>query len=330
MVAKAKRNLRMPLQIPVEHVRPGNMNHGSFLLALLIVSASCNGFDRRDISREPQSQPSISSLEDRSIIYLGFSGSDEPWLEAETYRALGDYLTAHTPYRFQVTMGRNPDELLGFLEERYVDVALLGVVSYLDARKQFGAVPLVKPLGKNGQAVARSVFITRESGPIAALSDLRGRSLALSSAHSSMGNLMPRYELMDAGLPIEELQELESLNHGGDVVESVLEGRFDAGAVEDQVAHSNLSRGLKPFHTSRPLPTGPFTVRPDLPHSVAQLIAEALLLLRIEDADKRADWNPAVRYGFVRTSDEDYAPLRQIINRRPNGCGGTCHPDVRF
>ena len=126
----------------------------------------------------------------------------------EEARALGDHLTAHTPYRFQVTIGRNPDELLGFLEERYVDVALLGVVSYLDARKQFGAVPLVKPLGKNGQAVARSVFITRASVPIATLSDLRGRSLALSSAHASMVTLMPRYELLDAVLPFEELQEL--------------------------------------------------------------------------------------------------------------------------
>ena len=306
------------------------MNHGSFLLAVLIVSASCSGFDQREVIAGPHRQQSMSSLDDRSIIYLGFSGSDEPWLAAKTYRALSDHLTAHTPYRFQVTIGRNAEELLGFLEERYVDVALLGVVSYLDARKQFGAVPLVKPLGKNGQPVARSAFITRERGPVADLSDLRGRSLALSSAHSSLGNLIPRYELMDAGLPIGELQELENLNHGSDVVESVLEGRFDAGVVEERVARSNLSRGLRQFHASRPIPTGPFTVRPDLPHSVTKLIVETLLLLRIEDADKRADWNESVRYGFVRTSDEDYAPIRQIINRRPNGCAGTCHPDARF
>ncbi len=306
------------------------MNHGSFLLAVLVVSASCNGLDQREGAAGSHHQQSMSSLEDRSIIYLGFSGSDKPWLEAGTYRALSDHLTAHTPYRFQVTIGKNAQELLGFLEERYVDVALLGVVSYLDARKQFGAVPLVKPLGENGQPVARAAFITRESGPVAALSDLRGRSLALCSAHSSLGNLIPRYELMEAGLTIGALQGLENLNHGGDVVESVLEGRFDAGVVEEQVARSNLSRGLRQFHASRSLPTGPFAVRPDLPHSVKELIVDTLLLLRVENADERAEWNPSVRYGFVRASDEDYAPIREIINRRPSGCGGTCHSDVRF
>jgi ABC-type phosphate/phosphonate transport system substrate-binding protein len=179
----------------------------------------------------------MSSLQDRPIIYLGFSASREPWLTEKTYRPLGDYLTAHSAYRFQVTVGKDAEELLGFLEERYVDVALLGPLSYLEARDEFGAVALVKPLNETGQSLTKCTFITA------------------------------------------------------------------------------------------PIPNGPITVRPDLPSSVTEPLVEALLSLGIGGAAERADWNETIRYGFVSSSDEDYEPLRQIVNRHPSGCGSACHTD---
>jgi ABC-type phosphate/phosphonate transport system substrate-binding protein len=134
-------------------------------------------------------------------------------------------------------MGKDANEIMGFLEERYVDVALLGPSSYLEAHNQFGAVPLVKPLDETGRPLAKCTFGTT------------------------------------------------------------------------------------------PIPKGPITVRPDLPSSVTEPIVEALLSLSITNAVKRTDWNEAVRYGFVSTSDEDYEPLRKIMNQHPSGCGGTCHTE---
>lgn len=269
-------------------------------------------------------------IQDRPIIYLGFEGSAQPWLDHETYVALGEYLTAHTPYRFQVTLGRDSEEVIGFLEERYVDVALLGALSYLEARKQVGVVPLAVPLNSDGQPFAKSCFVTRADSPITRLSDLVGISVALAPFHSTLGNLVPRFELMKAGLSAEKLKYVENLSSHEEVLQSVIGGRFEAGAAPEALARRHLTPGLRLFHLSDPFPIGPMVVRPDMPRSVSELIQQALLSLEFDDGHQRANWNEAIRYGFACVHDEDYESLRQMLNRNPTGCGGVCHSDVRF
>lgn len=300
------------------------------LLASLLATLSCIGVDDGAAKASSRHGHDISTPEDRPIIYLGFEGSAQPWIDHKTYKPLGEYLAAHTPYRFQITLGRDAEEVVGFLEERNVDVALLGVVSYLEAHKQFGAVPLVMPINKEGQPIARSSFITSEDGPIKNLSELAGVSVAMAPFHSTLGNLVPRFELMKAGIPTEKLTRLENLSKEEDVVHSVIDGRFEAGAVAEALARQSLSRGLRILHLSDPIPAGPMAVRPDMPLSVSELIKSALLSLTFDDGSTRAEWNEAIRYGFTRALDEDYEPIRQMLNRHPTGCGLECHSDARF
>ena len=306
------------------------MKLAAFLLANLLAISSCIGTNDSAVYDSNRYSDDVATLQDRPIIYLGFEGSSESWLAHETYTGLAEHLTAHTSYRFQITLGKNSEEVVGFLEERYVDVALLGVVSYLEAHKEFGALPLVKPLNKEGQPLARSAFITREDRPISKLSDLRDASMALASPHSTLGNLLPRHEIMNAGFPIEKLKRLENLSYHEEVVQAVVDGRFDAGAVKDTIAQQHVSSDLRLFHLSEPIPTSPIVVRPDLPRSVAESITAALLLLDYDGKQTRTHWNESIRYGFVRAVDDDYGQVREMLGRHFTGCGGRCHSDVRF
>ncbi len=272
-----------------------------------------------------ESVQSTSSLASRPLIILSFMDPTNTILSTKAHQPLLDYLTAQTPFRYRAIFSSESERNVGVLEERLVEISHLGVVSYLEAHNQFGAVPIAKPLNRDGEPTSRSVLITREDTDIGKLTDLRGRSLALGSFHSTLSNLVPRYELIQAGIDPEDLESLERLANDEEVAQAVLAGRFDAGAVEDIVAARYEQKGLRPFHVSGPIPTGPLAIREDLPRRVESAVRDALLKLGPKGVESRQDWAEEIRYGFQPAADSDYEPLRKIMMTVPTGCSESCH-----
>src|SRR3990172_5258911 len=270
-----------------------------------------------------------SSLDNRPLVILGFMQPVGAVVTTTAHQSLMDYLTAQTPYRFRVLFSTESERAVGVLEERLVEVAHLGVVTYLEAHIQLGAVPLVKPLNREGEPVSRSVFVVRRGSPLRNLVDLKGRSLALGSFHSTWSNLIPRYELFRAGVSLEDLENLEHFDDDETVAAAVLEGRFDAGAVEDVVAYRHGEK-LESLHDSDPLPSAPLVIRDDLPPRVFQTVRDALLSLDFHEAEERQHWDENVRYGFAPAADSDYDPVREIVTRLSGSCAVGCHSSVEL
>jgi len=297
------------------------------LLVPIVVTISCNKASGDRSSPDELLIPigqETSSLDNRPVVILGFMQPVGTTVSTTAHQPLMDYLTAHTPYRFRVLFSTESERSVGVLEERLVEVAHLGVVSYLEAHIQFGAVPLVRPLNREGEPVSRSVFVVPRGSPLRNLVDLKGRSLALGSFHSTWSNLIPRYELLRAGVSLEDLGVLEHLDGDEAVVAAVLEGRFDAGAVEDVVAYRHGER-LERLYASDPLPSAPLVIRDNLPTRVSQTVRDALLSLDFQEAEERQRWDESVRYGFAPAADSDYDSVREILKAVPTRCAGTCH-----
>ncbi len=284
--------------------------------------------------RDPQkpvpasSQPTVEAGPRRPLIGFGVIAESDPGLTYKGYQPLMDHLTAHAPFSFHIRLGRTSEDLLRSVEERMAELAPLETISYLEAHKQFGAVPLVKPLNRSGEPLSRSVFIAREDSDLSSLDQLKGGSLVLGSHHSTFGNLIPRNELMRAGIDPDDLASIEHVDSADEVVAAVLEGRFDAGAVEDVVAHA--TEGVRVFHTSEPIPSAPLVIRDDLPQWVAQAIRDALLQLDVSDSAERQAWAEEIRYGFRPAKDSDYEPVRKMVKAVGGQCAGSCHSSVEF
>ncbi len=300
------------------------------LLASFVGMAALSGCSGVETEHRPPSgrRHEESSLEKRPVIYLGFLAP--PGSSLRSYQPLSNHLTANTPYRFRLVFGKTSEEVIGHLEERYTDVAQLGVVSYLEAHKQFGLIPLVKPLNREGEPFSRAVFLARNDSSPRSLAELEGTAIALGPFHSTLGNLIPRYELRNAGITLEKLREIQNLEFHDEVARSVLAGRVDAGAVKDVVAYKYEHQGLRILHVSGPVPSAPLAIRNDMPEAVSQAIAKAFLTLGFGGAEDRHGWNEEIRYGFVRATDTDYNPIRQLLSSAPADCGGGCHQDVSF
>jgi len=268
---------------------------------------------------------SVSSLAERPVVKIVFT-NPYGWVVGDKFREpLMDYLTANTQYVFRDLFVLTSERTIGLVEQRLAEGAQLGVVSYLEARSQFGVVPLARPLNKDGEPVSHSIFVVDEASPLRTLNDLRGRSLALGPFHSGLSNLVPRYELVRAGVSLNELGKLEHLENDQAVAEAVAEGRFDAGAVEDLVAYRYEKQGLRVLHVSDPIPSDPIVVRENLPQAVTEAIRDTLLAIDFEGAKDRPDWEEDIRFGFVAATDADYDLVRNMIRNYPTGCSGTCH-----
>jgi len=290
--------------------------------ALLAFSFGCGAVDKD----EPQS----GARDERPLLGFGVIAGDDPGLTYKGYQPLIDRLTDQTPFLFRLSLGRNTDDMLLYLEERMAEVVPLDVVSYLEAHSQFGAVPLVKSLNQEGAPVSQSIFLVREESPIESLADLKDQRLALGSFHSTLGNLVPTYELARTGIEADDLGDVEHLDDDEAVVTALLEGRFDAGAVEARVGYRFRDQGLRVVHVSDPMPSRPLAVRGDLPSPVVAAVRDALLSLKFEDSQKREGWGEDIRYGFVAASDADYDIVREKVSRVSERCGGSCHSRILY
>ena len=148
-------------------------------------------------------------------------------------------------------------------------------------------------------------IVAARGGPVAALADLRDRTLALGSRDSGHAAILPVHFLKREGLV--EGKDYRTLRfdsdvgkHGdtgtseAEVVRSVLDGRADAGAIGSPFWKAVRGERLMPdgalseIWTSPPYNHCMFTARPDFDPSLAQRFAEALSRMNYDNPSHRA------------------------------------------
>jgi phosphonate transport system substrate-binding protein len=277
--------------------------------------------------------PIARKARDRKTVRFGAIPRDNPRIMYEKYQPLLDYLSTKTPYAYELVLKKNYEEAVNALASGETDVALLGPLTYLEARAKYGVICILKPRGADGSARYKSVIIKRKDDPLNGLSDLKGKSVAFASSKSTSGNLVPRYLLASSGIHLEDLKGYANFDFHDSVVKAVLKGQYSAGAVRDSVARKYMKSGIEMIAESEAIPTGPLVVRPGMHTSVVESINRALLALNPSDDGgqrilKRLD--EEFRNGFIEASDRDYEGIRSQINAVPQTCGRGCHPKIRL
>lgn len=309
--------------------RPGNRASIPFLTAIILflflfLAAAPS------LPAAPQAGPTAGK---KKTITFGVIPRFNAHVIYEYYQPLMDYLTRKTPYDFRLRLGRTYTETMENLEKGVTDVAYLGGTTFALARQRFGARALVKPRNPEGRSTYRSCIIVREDSPIKTLEDLKGKSLALGAKRSTTGSLIPSYLLVEAGIPMNALNELKHFPHHEDVARAVLKGICDAGAVKDVVARKYNGKGIRVIAESEELPNAPIAAGPSLPKEAEEALVMALLTINTESPEGRAllaDWGPELRHGFVPAMDGDYTFLYRKIMSIPTGCGKGCHASNPF
>jgi len=299
------------------------------------VQVSDRAYDSIRMMERVVADNSMTTRKDRNkqTVYFGVIPRDNPRIMFEKYQPLLDYLSEKTPYTYELILRKNYEETVDSLGNGKIDVALLGPLTYLEARAKYGAIAVLKPKGIDGSATYKSVIIKRRDLPIRGLSEIKGKSLAFSASKSTSGNLIPRYLLANSGIHLSDLKNYANFDYHDSVVKAVLKGQYDAGAVRDSVAKKYMKLGIEIMAESPAIPTGPLVIGRGTSFSVGENIKKALLELdpsnpRHQNILRRLDDD--LKNGFTEASDNDYAEIRAKINAVPQTCGKGCHPKIRL
>ena len=301
-------------------------------LGLSVLLAACEPAEQPQPPAAPPAVPE-AQIEMKPVIYFGVISRYHPVVMYEEYQPIMHYLTSQTPYRFELKLGKTYEDAVAYLGQGKVQIASLGAVTYVEAHSRFGAVPILRPLNRDGEPAYRSIIITRNDSDVETLSDLRGRTFAFASVHSTSGNLFGRYVLGQAGVNLGDLYRFKNFKHHDQVAKAVLTRQYAAGSVKDIVAHKYEPRGLRFLHVSDPIPSVPLVVRPDVPEAVVHAVKAALLRIDRNNPEHQrltAEWSEEFKYGFAAATDADYEPIRTMLNAIPESCGRSCHPVHQF
>ncbi len=266
------------------------------------------------------------------IVSFGVIPKDNPRIIYEKFQPLMDYLTDKTPYNFELVLQKTYDDTVIALGEGRINMAFLGPLTYLHAKAEYQAIPLLKGITEKGDPFYNSVIVTKKNSPFKQLSDLKGQSIAFASLKSTSGNLIPRYLLAENGIHLREIKDFNNFNYHDSVVKQVLKGIYDAGAVRESVAEKYVPLGLKIIARSEPIPTGPLVVGSQTPHILVKTVKAALLdMVKTDEGIKvLRKIDPEFMGGFAEADDYDYEHIRNMINDIPKSCGLGCHPKIQL
>lgn len=265
-------------------------------------------------------------------ILFGVLPRDNPILIYERYQPLMDYLTETTGVKTELHLEKSYQGVVNSLGQGRISFALLGPLTYLDAYKKFGVVPIARSKTSRGETFFHSVIVTAEEGSIADVTQLKGKTFAFAALWSTSGNLIPRYMLAWSGIHLDNLSAYKHYNYHDTVAKKVISKEFAAGALRLSTAERYGLYGLKIIARSDPIPTGPVVASPKTPSPVIQKIRKTLLHMSSDETGKRVlkKLDPDLQGGFMAASDTDFFEIRNMINDVPKTCGIDCHPKVSF
>lgn len=230
------------------------------------------------------------------------------------YQPVVDYLSEHTPYRWELLVMNSYGQTVDDLCSGRLAMAYLGPLTYVRAHASCGALPLVR-LNTGGHATYQSLIMVRRDSPIASLSDLAGKTMGFGAPLSTSSHLMPRWMLMAAGLKPGENVRCVFFGHHERAARAVALGEVEACGIRDIVGRKFEQRGLRVLASSPPMPNFPLVVSPNAPAALCRSIVRALVVLPEEDAATRhamAQWDEEFNGGFATVGDEEFDPVRRL------------------
>jgi phosphonate transport system substrate-binding protein len=233
---------------------------------------------------------------------------------AVRFRPIAEFMGRELGREFSVRVGQDYGDHFESIGRDRVDVAFLGPVEYVRVIGAYGQKPLLARFEVNHQTELHGVIVVRRGSPLRTLAELRGKRFAFGDPNSTMANVVPRWVLAQAGVPVSALSGYRSLATHEDVVLAVLSGDDDAGAVKQEVFDRFKDQGLQVLAVLPTTPDHVFVTREDLPAAEVARLRAALLSLK--DRPGGAAILEALHPGLsalVPASDADYNPARRML-----------------
>ena len=234
------------------------------------------------------------------------------------FKPLGEYLEQRLGMKVEFFPVNDYAATVEGLTAGKLDLVWLGGFTYVQARIRSGGkmIPLVQ---RAEDEKFRSVFIARADSGIRTLADLKGKSVSFGSPSSTSGHLMPRSNLLKAGIdPERDFKETGFSGSHDATIAAVAGGKVQAGAVNISVWEKFVEEKkvdpklISVFYTTPPYYDYNWTVRSDLDPALRDKIAKAFLDLAPNDPAQKAILDLQRASRFVPTKSENYDGIEAV------------------
>jgi phosphonate transport system substrate-binding protein len=235
--------------------------------------------------------------------------------QVRKFTPLARYLEERLGMKVQFTPVTDYPAAVESLVNKRVDLVWFGGVTFVQASMRSGGkiIPIAQ---REEDTRFRSVFIAKTDSGIKTLQDLRGKQVSFGSPSSTSGHLMPRSNLLDAGInPERDFRRIAFSGAHDATIASVVSGRVDAAALDITVWRKFVEEGrvdtskVDVFFTTPPFFNYNWSVHADMPADLRQRIQAALLALDPANPQHAEilRLNRATRY--IETRAENYKGL---------------------
>jgi phosphonate transport system substrate-binding protein len=282
--------------------------------ALLLFACQSEAAQTVSLTQNVQQGEVAPPIPQKTAVWqIGFDRRLEPKEDVRQIASLTNWLETKTGLPLEIVVTPRGSTVVDDLCSGKVDFAVVGTVSYLQARHRCGASILVRGINAEGDDIYQAAIVVPVDSPLTAVLDLAGQSFAFGSANSTQGYLIPRLMMQQEGLELSDLQSYAFHDSHAATANAVTSGRFDAGGLQDVLALDLAERGLvRILALSEPFPSSSVVVGPHVPVETAVLIQNALLQLDPTGADASAlyRWERSeMPGGFGPAADSDYDDL---------------------
>jgi phosphonate transport system substrate-binding protein len=235
--------------------------------------------------------------------------------QVRKFTPLAAYLGERLGMRVVFTPVNDYPAAVEALVNKRVDLVWFGGFTHVQANRRSGGkiIPIAQ---REEDTRFRSVFIAKTDSGIKTLADMKGKQVSFGSPSSTSGHLMPRSNLLDAGIdPEKDFRRIAYSGAHDATIASVLSGRVDAAALDITVWRKFVEEGridtrqVDVFFTTPPFYNYNWSVHADMPAELRERIRAALLALDPADPQHAEilRLNRATRY--IETRPENYQGL---------------------
>lgn len=215
---------------------------------------------------------------DTDSLKFGFDLRLGPKEEVKIYLPFLRYLSQNTGNNFSIKFTEKYENTVENLGKGITDFAALGPVNCVIAKKRHDSKCLAMGLNNEGRPEYRSVIFTRIDNPVNSIKDLRGRTVAFGDKYSTQGHIIPRKMLEDAGITLEVLKGYVFTGSHANTARVVLNGEYDAGAIQDNLARRLVEEGkIKVLAISKPYPSSLICSNKEVHSPIVKSVKSALL-----------------------------------------------------
>ncbi|PKL96545.1 MAG: phosphonate ABC transporter substrate-binding protein [Gammaproteobacteria bacterium HGW-Gammaproteobacteria-7] len=243
-------------------------------------------------------------------VTMGSVAMDIPVEMIKRMSALTNHLALTTHLNVRFRPSPNLGSAVDDLGTGQTQIAYLTPVAYIEARRKYGAVPLVAPTAGGRPHFALVIGVKAGSG-INTPAELKGKRFAFGDEKA----LLQRAAVESMALKSSDFSSFAYLKHYDNIAKAVLAGDFDGGILKDSIADEFKGRGITVIGSTPPLPSYIFAVHPGMPMAVRNQLRDALLALNKSTPERAATLEAFDKGydGFVVVDDAAYDSVRTLI-----------------